>query len=117
MSLKLKFISPAFYLGDISKQIGVELKNIVSESYPQVQLLLMYKTHSAIGNCFGFKDRQPKLNQSSLIYRYTCERCKAFYIGKTEGQLGMHISEHMAVSVRNGKPLQNHPHSDIYDHC
>ena len=106
-----------FYLGDISKQIAVDLKKIVSESYPQVQLLLTYKTHSMIGNRFGFKDRQPKLNQSNLIYRYTCERCKAFYIGKTERQLGVRISEHMAVSVRTGKPMKTRPHSDIYDHC
>ena len=106
-----------FYLGDISKQIAIDLKKIVSESYPQVQLLLTYKTHSAIGNRFGFKDRQPKLNQSNLIYRYTCECCKAFYIGKTERQLGVRISEHMAVSPRTGKPLQTRPHSDIYDHC
>ena len=95
-----------FYLGDISKQIAVDLKKIVSESYPQVQLLLTYKTHSMIGNRFGFKDRQPKLNQSNLIYRYTWERCKAFYIGKTERQLGVRISEHMAVSVRTGKPMK-----------
>ena len=114
---KAKVYFSTFYLGDISKQIAVELKKIVSESYPQVQLLLTYKTHSAIGNRFGFKDRQPKLNQSCLIYRYTCERCKAFYIGKTERQLGVRIAEHMAVSARTGKSLQNRPHSDIYDHC
>ena len=106
-----------FYLGDISKQIAMDLKKIVSESYPQIQLLITYKTHSAIGSRFGFKDKQPKLNQSNLIYRYTCECCKAFYIGKTERQLGMRISEHMGVSVRTGNALKVPPHSDISDHC
>ena len=106
-----------FHLGDISKQIAQDLKKIVSENYPQVQLLITYKTHSAIGSRFGFKDKQPKLNQSNLIYRYTCECCKAFYIGKTERQLGMRISEHMGVSVRTGNTLKVQPHSDISDHC
>ena len=114
---RAKVYFSTFYLGDISKQIAVELKKIVSESFPQVQLLITYKTHSEIGSRFGFKDRQPKLSRSNLIYRYTCECCKAFYIGKTERQLGMRISEHMGVSVRTGKALKAKPHSDIFDHC
>ena len=51
-----------FYLGDISKQIASDVKKIVSESYPQVQLLITYKTYSMIGNRFGFKDKQSRLN-------------------------------------------------------
>jgi len=70
-----------------------------------------------IGGNFGFKDKQPRLNQSNLIYRYTCECCKAFYIGKTERQFAVRIHEHMGVSVRTGVPLKTRPHSDIYDHC
>ena len=47
----------------------------------------------------------------------TCERCKAFYIGKTEQQLAARISEHSGISARTGKKLQTKPRSDIYDHC
>ena len=59
----------------------------------------------------------PQHCKSNLIYKYTCERCKAFYIGKTEQQLAARISEHSGISARTGKKLQTKPRSDIYDHC
>ena len=114
---KAEIYFSTFYLGDISEQISKELHEIVSQYYPQVKLLIINKTHSTIGALFGFKDRQPRLNQSNLIYKYTCECCKAFYIGKTERQLALRISEHSGVSARTGKPLKSTPRSDIYDHC
>ena len=85
--------------------------------YPQVQLLPIFKAYSTIGNNFSFKDKQPRLCRSNLIYKYTCERCKAFYIGKTEQLLAERISEHSGVSARTGKKFQSTPKSDIYDHC
>ena len=85
---KAKVYFSTFYLGEISKQLSNDIKKIVSQSYPQVNLLIIFKTHSTIGGQFTFKDKQPLLNRSNLIYRYTCECCKAFYIGKTERQLG-----------------------------
>ena len=64
-----------------------------------------------------FKDRQPQDCKSNLIYRYTCERCKAFYIGKTKKQFAVRIAEHKGISVRTGKTFQKPTQSDVYDHC
>ena len=114
---KAKVYFSTFYLGEISKQLSNDIKKIVSQSYPQVNLLIIFKTHSTIGGQFTFKDKQPLLNRSNLIYRYTCQCCKAFYIGKTERQLGVRIAEHTGVSARTGKPFSNRPKSDIFDHC
>ena len=114
---KLRFTFPLFYLGDISKQIASDLKQIVAQYYPQVNLLLITKTHSTIGRSFAFKDKQPRMNQSNLIYRYTCERCKAFYIGKTEVHFGVRIGQHTGISARTGIAFEKRPPSDVYDHC
>ena len=94
------------YLGELSKNVINDLQTFVSRSYPQVKLLFVFKSHSTIGGHFCFKDRQPQLCKSNLVYKYTCERCKAFYIGKTEQQLAVRISK-----------LQKTPKSDVYDHC
>ena len=114
---KAKVYFSTFYLGDLSKQISSELKQIVSQYYPQVQLLVIHKTHSTIGATFGFKDKQPLMNRSNLIYRYTCECCKAFYIGKTEVRLAQRVAEHRGISARTGKSFSIPPKSDIYKHC
>ena len=81
------------------------------------QLLPVFEAYSTIGNHFSFKDRQPLLCKSNLVYKYTCERCQAFYIGKTKQQLAARISEHSGISARTGKKLAKTPKSDIYDHC
>ena len=105
------------FLGDISNNLIKDLKQLVHKFYPQVQLLPVFKAYSTIGNNFYFKDKQPRLCRSNLIYKYTCERCKAFYIGKTKQQLAARISEHSGISARTGKKFEKTPKSDIYDHC
>ena len=113
---KAEIYFSTFFLGEISKNIEKELKQIVSESYPQIQLLFTYKSSSMIGSHFGFKDKQPLMSKSNLIYKYTCECCQAFYIGKTNRQLAVRISEHSGVSARTGKTFKKRPQSDIFDH-
>ena len=54
---------------------------------------------------------------SNLVYKYTCESCKAFYIGKTESQLKCRISQHMGISARTGKEVSSKVASEIRDHC
>ena len=110
---KAKVYFSTFYLGELSKQIFSELKQIVSQYDKQIQLLVIHKAHSMIGGTFGFKDRQPLMNRSNLIYRYTCECCKAFYIGKTEVHLAQRIAEHRGVPARTVKSLSRMPHSTV----
>ena len=54
---------------------------------------------------------------SNLIYKYTCECCQAFYIGKTESQYKCRISQHLGVSARTGNELAVKVASDVRDHC
>ena len=40
------------------------------------------------------KDRTPKLNQSFVVYEFTCPGCNANYVGKTERTLHERCDEH-----------------------
>ena len=113
---KAKLYFSCIYLGDISRNVIKDLKTLIGNSYPQVNVQFIFKSHSTIGGHFCFKDKQPKLLKSNLVYKYTCERCKAFYIGQTSQQLAARISEHSGISCRTGKVSSCEPKSDVYAH-
>ena len=56
---------------------------------------------------------------SYVIYKYTCEFCKEFYIGKTWRQLRCRICEHQGLTIRTGKPCEKGGlvFSEVRDHC
>ena len=71
-----------YYIGNISEVLSKDIKKLLSESYPQIHLRVLFKSYSTIGSHFKFKDRTPKEYQSNVIYKFTCESCKAFYLVK-----------------------------------
>ena len=81
-----------YFLGDVSKTMAKELRSMIQQSYPQVHLRTLYKSCNTIGSHFSWKDKIPTECMSNLVYKYTCESCKAFYIGKTESQFKCRIS-------------------------
>ena len=105
-----------YFLGDVSKTMAKELRSMIQQSYPQVHLRTLYKSCNTIGSHFSWKDKIPIECMSNLVYKYTCESCKAFYIGKTESQFKCRISQHMGVSARTGNDVKK-AHSEIRDHC
>ena len=106
-----------FYLGDISKTMAKDVRSIISDSFPQIHLRILYKSHNTIGSNFSYKDKIPELCLSNLIYKYTCECCNAFYIGKTDLQFWCRISQLMGASSRTGKEVSVKTASHIRDHC
>ena len=52
---------------------------------------------------------------SNLVYKYTCESCKAFYIGKTDVQFRCRICQHLGISARTGNEVSK-VHSEIREH-
>ena len=93
-----------------------DLRSIFGESYPQVKLRILCKSCNTIGSHFPFKDTIPENCMFKLIYKYTCENCKAFYIGKTQLQFHVRITQHQGLSARTGNELQTKVASDIRDH-
>ena len=84
---------------------------------PQLTLRIIYKSGCTIGDLFRFKDRLPESCMSHFIYKYTCEGCNAFYIGKSYRQFKVRVFEHLGISYRTNSLLVRPPHSDIREHC
>ena len=91
----------------------------MGEFYPQVSLQVVYSDSETMGNKFGFKDKISKLCMPNIIYKYTCELCNEFYIGKTCRQFRCRIREHQALTVRTGKPCEKggEVFSEVRNHC
>ena len=106
-----------YFLGNVSKTMARDVRATICQFYPQVHLRVLYKSCNTIGSNFLFKDKTPIECTSNLIYKYTCECCQAFYIGKTESQYKCRISQHMGVSARTGNALTVKVASDVRDHC
>ena len=89
---------------------------LLRECYPQIHLRMLYKSYNTLGSHFSFKDKIPEEGLSNLVYKYTCNSCKAFYIGKTESQFRCRICQHLGISARTGEELSSKVHSEIRDH-
>ena len=105
------------FLGSHSEKLSDDLRCLFKKYLPDVTLRIIYKTGSTMGDLFGFKDKLPKTCMANFIYKYTCEGCNAFYIGKSYRQYKARVSEHLGISYRTNDPLDKPVNSDIRDHC
>ena len=107
------------FLGPVSDSVSNKLFRLFEEFYPQISLQIVYSDVDAIVNQFGFKDKISKLCMPNVIYKYTCELCKEFYIGKTCRQFRCRIREHCGRTIRTGKPCEEGGlvYSEIRNHC
>ena len=105
-----------YYLGEISKNMATDVRRILGEHYPQIHLRVLYQSCNTVGSHFSYKDKIPEECVSNLIYKYTCDSCKAVYIGKTQLQFRCCIAQHMGVSPRTGEGVKTKAASDIRDH-
>ena len=51
------------------------ITDLVRDSFPQVDLRLMFKDHDTLGNHFNFKDKTSKEMVSKIKYRLNCLDC------------------------------------------
>ena len=108
-----------FYLtftGKESFHIRNKLNKLVQGFYPQVKVNFVFRPRHLLGNLFRLKDAIPKELQASVVYKYTCNCCKAEYIGKTSRQLRVRIFEHLGRSVRTKRPIAKPSYSAIREH-
>lgn len=113
------------YLGTISYSLEKKVSNLIEAHYSTVTLKIVCKTPLWIGNLFRFKDKIPKPQRSSIIYKFSCIICDAIYIRKTSRNLFMSIEEKglsfrttnyiltmpIKYSIRSHSGLTNHPFS------
>jgi len=108
---------PVTYTGPPSLQLKQKVSKLVSEFYPQIKLRVIFRTKNIIQNLFKFKDTVPSELKSNIVYKYTCDSCKASYIGKTTKHLKTRISQHLGISDRTGTQMTKPPFSAIRNHA
>ena len=83
---------------------------------PNKCFIFVLSNKLTIGSIFSFKDVLPKELQSSLVYKYSCLRCTATYVGCTRRTLSSRAAEHSGRSIRANRLLSSPPHSKIRQH-
>jgi len=90
------------FLGKQSLQLRTKLCNFVATHFPICKLQVIFNSNNRLRNFFSFKDKIPLSVRSHVLYRYTCDGCKAIYIGKTRRHYGVRVFEHLGISLRTG---------------
>ena len=112
--LQRYFVIP--YFGVESEKLKRELLDILTSFYPYLNPRIIMINTFSIGSFFKYKDRLPKVCQSSVVYQFCCASCGASYIGSTLRNLHSRIQQHLGKSVRTGKFLFSPDPSPIRDH-
>ena len=87
------------FLGKQSLEIKSKLCKFMSKNFPQCKLQVIFNSNNRIRNFFNFKDKIPLNVRSHILYRYTCDGCKAIYIGKTRRHYLVRVFEHLGLSL------------------
>jgi hypothetical protein len=105
------------YFGHQSEKLKSELATLLSKYFKEKSFKIILVNSFTIGSFFRFKDRLPRVMQSSLVYKYCCARCASCYVGSTVRNLYMRVAEHAGKSYRTGVRLSRPPLSAIRDHA
>ena len=81
------------FLGALSVQIRNELKSFFDKLTDGKASVYIVNALSKIGENFRFKDKQPLLMKSGIVYKLTCSYGST-YIGQTRYNLLSRIKEH-----------------------
>ena len=111
---ELNIILP--YLGKNSLILKTNLTKTFSKNLRFCKVRVIFKTASTLKSYFRFKNVVPEVLRSCQIYKFTCGRCNASYIGKTFRHMKVRISEHQGVSPRTGKRVKGTMSASVRDH-
>ena len=94
------------YLGSYTKHTEKKIKQALKDTLPNVKFNFVYRASTRLRSLFAFKDNIPSYLRSGLIYKYTCDSCKAIYIGETGRHQKTRFSEHIGISARTEKIMK-----------
>ena len=100
------------FFGKQSLEIRTKLCKFVSLHFPQCKLQVIFNSNNRLRNFFSFKDKIPLSVRSHVLYRYTCDCCKAIYIGKTRCHYGVCVLEHLGISLATGANYTFNPNNN-----
>ena len=105
---------PFIHSTDFKKQ----LRNVITKTFPAIDIRLVSKNPKTLGSLFPYKDKLPTLMRSLVVYSFSCPKCKVGkYVGATKRLLKVRINCHQGVSHRTGCQLKTKEFSNIREHC
>ena len=105
------------YVGHHSEKLREELTSLLSQYLPSIHFNPILINNFKIGSFFNYKDKIPKALRSSVIYKFSCERCSSEYAGSTTRSLLIRASEHAGRSYRTINRLATPSQSTVRDHA
>ena len=99
------------YLGKQSLELKSKMQKFVHKYFPQCKIQVIFKCNNRFQSFLGFKDKVPNNLRSHLLYKYTCNSCKAIYIGKTRRHYLVRVFEHLGISLRTHKKFTYNPNN------
>ena len=100
------------YLGNISHHVEKELKEFIDQHLPDTMLRFVHVTKN-LKQQLHFKDPQPQLLRSNVVYRLNCS-CGSFYIGQTRRNLVKRLDEHQtSLNSEVCNHLQSNPNHRV----
>ena len=105
------------YFGAQSQKLQVELQKVFRKYFSNTHFHIIPVNGFSVGSFFNYKDVLPKDSRTSIVYKYSCERCSSVYVGSTSRRLHVRVCEHMGLSSRTEKPLSTPAASSIRDHA
>ena len=100
------------FLGKNSFELRKKLYQFTTSYFPQCKLRIIFNSNNRLRNFFSFKDKIPLSVRSHILYQYTCDGCKAIYIGKTRRHYGVRTLEHLGISRLTGNKYSFNPNNN-----
>ena len=104
------------FLGSVSLKVKRNLRLLTRKYLPSGNINVIFKSSSKLSSVFSFKDKIPSYLESGVIYKYTCDRCKSTYIGKTKRHRRHRFAEHAGISHLTGKKVLGQNSTTVRDH-
>ena len=112
---KYQYIILPFY-GLLSYSIRKTLHKLLKQRYPDTIFRYIFTNGKTISTLFRHKESLPSPLISKIVYQYECLSCGAKYVGQTQRNLFLRTAEHMGLSPRTGRKIQNPAFSAIRSH-
>lgn len=112
---KYQYIVLPFY-GLLSYSIRKTLHKLLKKRYPDTVFRYIFTNGKTISTLFRHKESLPSHLISKIVYEFQCLSCKAKYVGQTQRNLFLRTAEHMGLSPRTGRRIQNPAFSAVRSH-
>ena len=104
------------FLGKLSLDLRIRLKNSISKSLPFCKIRVIFKSSTCISNFFQFKDKMPYCLRSNVVYKFSCGRCNATYYGETCRHLSVRVGKYSGVSPLTRKKSKSKKSTAVKDY-